>query len=64
MLTAPSFLSGLTPAELGVVKARIAQRANPALAQAKAEPIQALQDVEAGHRRPASKCITCIMLCR
>jgi hypothetical protein len=33
VLTAPSFLSGLTPAELGVVKARIAQRANSALAQ-------------------------------
>ena len=33
VLTAPSFLSGLTPAELGVVKARIVQRANPALAQ-------------------------------
>lgn len=47
---APSFLSGLTPAELRVVKQRIEARANPEIAEAKAETAKAMQDAEAGWR--------------
>ena len=50
MLAAPSFLSGLTPAELGVVKQRIEARANPDIAKAKAETAKALQETEVGWR--------------
>jgi hypothetical protein len=50
VLTAPGFLSGLTPAELGVVKQRIEARANPEIAKAKADTTRALADAEAGWR--------------
>jgi hypothetical protein len=50
VLTAPSFLSGLTPAELGVVKQRIAARANPEVAAAKQATTKALSETEAGWR--------------
>ena len=50
VLAAPSFLSGLTPAELGIVKQRIEARANPELANAKAETTRALADAEASWR--------------
>ena len=50
VLAAPSFLSGLTPAELDVVKQRIEARANPEIAEAKAETAKALQETEAGWR--------------
>ena len=50
VLTAPSFLSGLTPAELGIVKQRIEAHANPEVAKAKAETTQALADAEQGWR--------------
>jgi hypothetical protein len=48
LLAAPCFLSGLTSAELGIVKQRIEVRANPELAKAKAETTRALADAEAG----------------
>ena len=48
VLAAPSFLSGLTPAELGVVKQRIEARANPEIAEAKAESAKALTHTEQG----------------
>ena len=47
VLSAPSFLSGLTPAELGVVRQRIEARANPEIAAAKAATLQALADAKA-----------------
>ena len=50
VLTAPSFLSGLTPAELGVVRQRIEARANPEIAAAKQATTRALSEVEAGWR--------------
>ena len=50
VLAAPSFLSGLTPAELSVVKQRIEARANPEIAAAKAETAKALLETEAGWR--------------
>jgi hypothetical protein len=48
VLAAPSFLSGLTPAELGVVRQRIEARANPEIAKAKAETLNAMQDAATG----------------
>jgi hypothetical protein len=50
VIAAPSFLSGLTPAELGVVKQRIEARANPEIAEAKAETAKALRETESGWR--------------
>ena len=50
VLAAPSFLSGLTHAELGVVKQRIGARANPEIAEAKAETTKALAHAEQGWR--------------
>ena len=50
VLAAPSFVSGLSPAELGIVKQRIAVRANPELAKSKAETTRALADAEASWR--------------
>ena len=50
VLAAPSFLSGLTPAELGVVKQRIEASVNPEIAQAKAETAKALAHAEQGWR--------------
>ena len=48
VLAAPSFLSGVNPAELDIVKQRIEARANPEIAEAKAEAAKALQETEAG----------------
>ena len=50
VLNAPSFLSGLTTAELGVVRQRIEARADPEIAAAKAETVKALQQCEGGVR--------------
>jgi hypothetical protein len=50
MSGAPAFLSGLSAAELNVVKHLIEERANPKIAEAKAETTEALSDVEAGWR--------------
>jgi hypothetical protein len=50
VLTAPGFLSGLSPAELGVVRQRIEARADPEVAKAKAETAKALQATEQGWR--------------
>ena len=50
VLAAPGFLSGLSPAELGVVKQRIEARANPAITKAKVETVRAVNDAETGWR--------------
>jgi hypothetical protein len=50
VLTAPGFLSGLSPAELNIVKQRLEVRADPEIAAAKAETTRALADAEAGVR--------------
>lgn len=50
VLTAPSFLSGLTPAELGIVKQCVAARTNPEIAAAKQATTKALSETEAGWR--------------
>ena len=49
VLSAPSFLSGFTTAELGVVCQRI-EAHNPAIASAKAETMKALEQCESGWR--------------
>ena len=54
VLTAPAFLSGLSPAELGVVRQRIEARANPESAGAKAAAVTALAETERGTRNAAS----------
>jgi hypothetical protein len=53
VLTAPSFLSGLTPAELGIVKQCVAARTNPEVAAAKQATTKALSETEAGWRAAA-----------
>jgi hypothetical protein len=53
VLSAPAFLSGLTPAELGIVKQRIEARINPELAAAKAATVTALAEMERGCRNAA-----------
>ena len=55
VLSAPSFLSGLTPAELDVVKQRIEARANPEVAAAKAAAVTALAELERGWRNAANQ---------
>jgi hypothetical protein len=50
MLVAPSFLSGLSPAEVGIVKQRLEARANPDVAEAKAATLKALEQGESGWR--------------
>ena len=50
VISAPAFLSGLSPTELDVVKQRIEARSNPELAKSKAETTRALADAEAGWR--------------
>jgi hypothetical protein len=46
-------LSGLTTAELGIVKQRIEARANPEIAEFKAETTRALADAEVAEARSA-----------
>jgi len=55
VLSAPSFLSGLTPAELNIVKQRIEARANPAIAEAKSAAVTALAETERGRRNAANQ---------
>ena len=50
MLTGPSFLSGLTPADLDIVKQRIAARTNPEIAKAKRDALDAISGTEKGWR--------------
>ena len=59
VLSAPAFLSGLTPAELGVVKHRIEQRTDPAAAAAKAEALAALAELERGWRNAFNQIREC-----
>jgi hypothetical protein len=50
VITAPAFLSGLSHAELGVVRHLIETTRNPEIAKAKADTMQALADAEQGWR--------------
>jgi hypothetical protein len=50
VLGAPAFLSGLTDADIGMLKTQIAKRVAPEVAEAKAETTKALQETEAGWR--------------
>jgi hypothetical protein len=55
VLTAPAFLSGLTPAELGIVKQRVETLANPEIAKSKADTLNAMKDAERGWRNAANQ---------
>jgi hypothetical protein len=55
VLTAPAFLSGLSPTELGIVKGLIEARANPEIAAAKRATTRALSETEAGWRSAATQ---------
>ena len=50
VLGAPAFLSGLTDADINIVKAQIAKRLAPKIAEAKALTVKALEETEAGWR--------------
>jgi hypothetical protein len=50
VISAPPFLSALTLADFVVVKQRIEARANPEVAEAKAETVKALRQTELGWR--------------
>jgi hypothetical protein len=50
VLGAPAFLSGLTDADIGIVKAQVAERVAPEIAAARAETAKALQETETGWR--------------
>ena len=50
LLNAPPLLCGLSKADLSVVRERIAELSNPALAKTKADTLQALSDAEKGWR--------------
>ena len=55
VLTAPAFLSGLSSAELNIVRQRVQARANPTIADAKAATIKALEQCEGGWRNAANQ---------
>ena len=55
VLTAPAFLSGLSPAELGVVRQRVEALAVPEIAAAKAATLTALAETEKGWRNAANQ---------
>ena len=59
VLTGPSFLSGLSPAEIGIVRQRIAARTNPKIAAARDEALKALADTEKGWRNAANQIREC-----
>ena len=50
VISAPPFLSGLTPSELGVVRQSIEARADPEIAAAKQAALRALSETESGVR--------------
>jgi hypothetical protein len=55
VLSAPAFLSGLSPAEIGVVKQQIEARTNPEVAAARDDALKALAHAEQGWRNAASQ---------
>jgi hypothetical protein len=57
--SAPSFLSGLSAADLDVARQRIAMRTNPEIAKAKSETLKALADAERGCRNAARSIREC-----
>ena len=54
VLSAPGFLSGLTPAEMAVVRQRVAATTNPKVAEAMGDTLNALRDAERGFRNAAA----------
>jgi hypothetical protein len=50
VLGAPAFLSGLTDADISIIKAQVGKRVAPEIAKAKVETLKAMQDAETGWR--------------
>ena len=50
VLGAPAFLSGLTDADINIVKSQVAKRLAPEIAATKDATLKALQETEAGWR--------------
>ena len=55
ILTAPSFLSGLSDVELAVVKHKVEQHVSPEIAEARVATLKALDQVEAGWSKATKK---------
>lgn len=51
ILTAPAFLSGLSDAELAMVKHKVEQHVSPEIAEARAATLKALEHAEAGWQK-------------
>ena len=54
ILTAPAFLSGLSPVEIEIVRTQYERTVNPSIADAKIETLNALAHAEAGFRNAAN----------
>ena len=55
ILTAPSFLSGLSDVELAMVKHKVEQHISPEIADAKAGTLKALEEAEVGWQKAIAK---------
>ena len=55
LLTAPPFLSGLSDAELALVKHKVEQHVSPEIAEARTATTKAIKDVEQGWQRAIDK---------
>ena len=55
ILTAPSFLSGLSDVELAVVKHKVEQHVSPEIAEARAATLKAMKEAEQGWQRAIAK---------
>ena len=55
LLTAPPFLSGLSDAELALVKHKVEQHVSPEIAEARDATLKAMKEAEAGWQRAIDK---------
>jgi hypothetical protein len=59
ILTAPSFLSGLSDAELALVKHKVEQHVSPEIAEARAATLRAMKEAEQGWQKAIAKIGEC-----
>ena len=55
LLTAPPFLSGLSDAEMALVKHKVEQHISPDIAEARDATLKAMKEVEAGWQKAITK---------
>jgi hypothetical protein len=55
ILTAPSFLSGLSDVELAVIKQKVEQHVSPEIAEARAATLKAMKEAEQGWQKAIDK---------